>query len=189
MIRHLPNLLCILRILMSLSLLFLAPLCMGFLIVYVLCGVSDWLDGFLARALRVESVLGGRLDSLADLVLVCVVLWTLLPVWQPGAAVLCWIGGIAILRLLAAVVARRRFGVCGFLHTIGNKLTGALLFLYPLVFQLLPGQGMLYALCAVATLTAVEELLIELTAKRWDPDRKSFFSIRKTDEVMDHERI
>eukprot|EP01018_Ginkgo_biloba_P010390 Gb_27275 [translate_table: standard] len=39
----------------------------------LVAGVSDWLDGYVARRLRVNSVLGSYLDPLADKVLICCV--------------------------------------------------------------------------------------------------------------------
>lgn len=42
----------------------------AFIGVYLLCLLSDWADGFLARALHETSDLGARLDSLGDLTMV-----------------------------------------------------------------------------------------------------------------------
>lgn len=173
--KQLPNLISGLRILMSFCLLLTPPLGVVFLVLYLLCGLSDMLDGFLARRLHAESALGSRLDSLGDFVLVCVLLWRLLPVIQPGKSILLWIAVIFLLRLAAAGVAWRRFGQGSFLHTLGNKLTGGLLFLFPLLWAFLPNMSVLFILCAVATLSAIEELLIDLTAATWNPNRKSIF--------------
>ena len=38
-----------------------------FIWVYTLCGITDVLDGFVARKLHTESELGSKLDSVADL--------------------------------------------------------------------------------------------------------------------------
>lgn len=175
----LPNLISGLRILICLGLFFVPPLSVAFLIIYLLCGFSDVLDGFLARRLHAESMLGSRLDSLADFVLIGVLLWRLVPVVQPSRSVLYWMVAIVLLRLLAAGAARLRFGRWGFLHTLGNKLTGALLFLYPMILTLHTRSAPLTLLCAVATLSAIEELPIELTAKTWNLDCKSILMLSK----------
>lgn len=56
------------------------------LVVFVVAGLSDGLDGYLARRFKLESELGGFLDPIADKVLmisvyVSLVLLGLLPVW------------------------------------------------------------------------------------------------------------
>lgn len=173
--KQLPNVLSGLRILLAMGLLLIPPLGLSFYVLYLMCGLTDILDGFLARRLQAESSFGSRLDSVADFLLVCILLWRLIPVIQPSGAVLIWVLGIALLRLLAACTAKIRFGHWCFLHTWGNKLTGGLLFLYPLSLGILPSGGMQHFLCIIATLTATEELLIELTAKTWNTNRISIF--------------
>lgn len=168
--RYLPNLLTALRLLLSPILLLFPPAKGAYLAIYALCGVTDVLDGFLARHFHVESVAGARLDSAANFLLTAILLWTLWPVIQPGETALILIGITILLRFGAAVTARIRFGRLGFLHTMGNKLTGALLFLYPFSLPLGMGQLPLILPCSVALLTAAEELIIELTSRDWRPD-------------------
>ena len=134
---------------------------------------TDVLDGWLARRLRAESEFGAKLDSATDVCFLCVSLVRLWPVLRPGVPVLLFAIGVALVRLCAAAAAWVRFGQPGFLHTWGNKLTGLLLFFWP-PFQLLTGSGLLlYPLCLAAGVSAVEELLIECTARDWLPDRRS----------------
>ena len=64
-----PDLFTYLRILCAVVLLFLVPLSPVYLAIYALSGVSDALDGYLARKLNQASVWGARLDSTADLLL------------------------------------------------------------------------------------------------------------------------
>lgn len=145
----------------------------AFAVLYLLCGLTDVLDGWLARRLRAESEFGAKLDSATDVCFLCVSLVRLWPVLRPGVPVLLFAIGVACVRLCAAAAAWVRFGRPGFLHTWGNKLTGLLLFFWP-PFQLLTGSGLLlYPLCLAAGVSAVEELLIECTARDWLPDRRS----------------
>lgn len=74
-----PNLLTLLRILGAAALLFLAPLEPPFLAVYVFCGVSDILDGFLARRWQVSGSVGALLDSIADFLLTAILLIIFIP--------------------------------------------------------------------------------------------------------------
>lgn len=174
--KAIPNLVTAMRFVLTAALLFLMVPGAAFAVLYFTAGLTDVLDGWLARHLHAQSILGARLDSAADLFFAVVVLLRLWPVVAPGMAVLLWVGGIALLRLGAAAAAKYRFGRFGFLHTIGNKLTGLLLFCYPFSLFLARSQATLYVLCAVATLSAGEELLIELTAKQWNTDRAGIFA-------------
>lgn len=180
--KHLPNLLTAARLPLALAMLFFPALSAGFIALYLLCCLTDVLDGYFARRLNVQSEAGARLDSMADLLLTAVLIWMLWPVVSPGAGLMLWIAGIAIVRFLAAASAALRFGVFGFLHMWGNKLTGVLIALYPLSLLLTRSRWPLYLLCTAATLSALEELAIELTAKEWHADRKGIFAgtLRRT---------
>ena len=71
------------RIASSLFLLFLPLGSVGFLVVYTLTGLTDVLDGWLARKTGTASDFGARLDSAADLLFYAILLLRLFPVlWQ-----------------------------------------------------------------------------------------------------------
>ena len=88
-----------------------------FAVLYLLCGLTDVLDGWLARRLRAESEFGAKLDSATDVCFLCVSLVRLWPVLRPGVPVLLFAIGVALVRLCAAAAAWVRFGQPGFLHT------------------------------------------------------------------------
>ena len=47
------------------------------LVLFIFAGITDYLDGYIARKTKMESSLGALLDLLADKLLVCLVLmWT-----------------------------------------------------------------------------------------------------------------
>ena len=71
---NIPNIVTILRILGTLALLFVPFASKQFYIIYIFCGITDVLDGFLARQLKVSSDLGSKLDSISDLVFYFVIL-------------------------------------------------------------------------------------------------------------------
>lgn len=171
----LPNLLSGIRVPLSLILLLFPALSGGFLALYLVCCLTDALDGFLARRLDARTELGARLDSAADFVLVAVLLWKLWPVVAPDAVIVLCTAAVALVRIAAAVTALLRFGTFGFVHTRANQLTGVLLALYPLILRLTPSRWPLYGLLVQAGISAVEELIIELCAQRWEPDRKGLY--------------
>ena len=126
-----------------------------FWVLYALCGVSDMIDGWLARKLHAESITGSILDSVADIVFVACCAIRLLPVLEIPAWLWIWAGVIVFIKMVnqvSALVVCKRF--C-FPHTWANKLTGFLLFLaVPAVFwSVMP----VAIVAAVATFAAVQE--------------------------------
>ncbi|MDO5413047.1 MAG: CDP-alcohol phosphatidyltransferase family protein [bacterium] len=145
------------RILFSLLLLFFSALSPGFYGLYLAAGLSDMLDGFVARRTNSASPLGAKLDSMADLVFLAVCLIKLLPVLALPVWLWVWVGLIALLRLVNVVsgfVWRKKLVL---LHTRANKLTGALLFLLPLSLGFLNIAYTAVPLCALASFAAIQE--------------------------------
>ena len=73
--RHTPNLLSLLRILLVpfFVVLLIRPTNLGNVIaaiIFVVASLTDWLDGYLARAFKAESIIGKMMDTIADKVLV-----------------------------------------------------------------------------------------------------------------------
>ena len=102
---------------------------MPFWVLYAIAGMTDMLDGFLARRWGVESKFGARLDSLADFVYVLTVGYKLFPWLKLPTALWMMIGVIALVKVsnaLSSYVVKHKIA---FLHTKANKLTGFLLFI------------------------------------------------------------
>ena len=151
------NLITSCRILLSLLLLFFPALSPGFYGLYLAAGLSDMLDGFVARRTNSTSPLGAKLDSMADVVFLAVCLVKLLPVLTLPVWLWVWVGLIALLRLvniLSGFVWRKKLVL---LHTRANKLTGALLFLLPLSLGFLNIAYTAVPLCALASFAAIQE--------------------------------
>ena len=172
---HLANLLTLLRIPLAVVLPFLAPLGTMFLLVYAICCITDLLDGPIARKTGTQSKLGAKLDSFADLVLAVMLMIALYPIVHLTSDLVFWICGIAVVRIFSALIAFARFGAVAMLHTYGNKFTGFLLFLLPFCLALFPHAILAWVLCIVATLSALEELMIQLTSKSLNLNQKSIF--------------
>ena len=168
--RYLPHLLTGSRFVWSAGLLLFpidSPL---FWALYLLCGVSDMLDGWLARRLHAESVFGARLDSAADLCFALVLLARFLPLLRGHRVLWACCGLVCLLRLAAAVTVRRRFGRWGAFHTLSGKATGALLFLCLPPFVQWRAICFLFLPALAALLSAAEELWLAATLPSWEPD-------------------
>lgn len=149
------------------------PASAGFFATYALCVASDLLDGYIARRTHTASALGAVLDSLADLAFVGVLLALFVLRLNSPAWLLCWMAGIAALRLTSLAWGAAKYRAFAALHTYANKAAGAMLYAAPLLCACL---GMLAAgiiVCAIATIASVEDLLITVTAKELCRNRKS----------------
>lgn len=150
-----PNVISILRTAGSISLVFCDVTEWPFWVLYTLCGISDMVDGWLARKLDAETKAGAVLDSVADIVFVACCAIRLLPVVEIPTWLWIWAGVIILVKIanqVSALVVYKRF--C-FPHTWTNKLTGFLLFLTaPAVFlSVIP----VAIVAALAAFSAVEE--------------------------------
>ena len=145
------------RILCAAALVFMPAFSPAFYALYLLGGVTDMLDGFIARRTSPVSPFGARLDTAADFAFAAVCLYKLLPLLEPPVWLCVWIALIAVIKLVSVIsgwVVYRRFVTA---HTPMNRLTGLLLFALPL---LLPAVDLRFAagvVCAVATIAAVQE--------------------------------
>ena len=153
--KHIPNIITVLRFLGAACLLICNPSGAVFWAIYGLCGISDMLDGYLARRLHAESKTGAVLDSVADICFVACCAIRLLPVLQIPTWLWIWAGLIVIIKIvnqISALVVHRR--PC-FPHTKANKLTGLLLFIaIPMVFwSIVP----IAFVAGVATFAAIQE--------------------------------
>lgn len=150
-----PNVISALRIAGSIGLLFCNVTGWPFWTLYALCGISDMVDGWLARKLHAETKAGAILDSVADLSFVACCAFRLLPHLSIPSWLWIWAGIIVVIKLVNQVsylVVFKRF--C-FPHTVANKLTGFLLFLaVPTLFwTVIP----VAVVAAVATFAAIQE--------------------------------
>lgn len=152
------------RIVGSIFLLPLSVFTLEFYIVYLLCGLSDMIDGTIARKTDSVSELGSKLDTIADLIFVIVVMIKILPVIQIPLWIWIWIAAIAIIKvsnIVRGYIYMRRLIDT---HTILNKAAGLSLFFMPLTLSCIELKYSCVIVCSIATLAALHEGIC--TAKR-----------------------
>jgi CDP-diacylglycerol--glycerol-3-phosphate 3-phosphatidyltransferase len=178
MVRVLPNIISCFRLFGTVALLFTDPLSTYFYVIYTLCGVSDVLDGTIARATGNTTELGAKLDSIADILFYAVMLFKILPLLIKALPGWIWYVVVSVIavRIMAYIVAALKYRRFASLHTYLNKLTGALIFTVPYFFY---GDGsFVFAIsmtvCVVAAIASLEELAIHFFARDYDPNRKQF---------------
>ncbi len=158
------------RIAAGIVLLFCPVFSPAFYVFYTAAGLSDMLDGFAARKTDTVSELGARLDTIADFVLVAVCLIKLLPVLRIPAWLYAWIGIIALIKvvnIISGFAVQKRFVV---VHSVMNKVAGALLFLLPLTISAVPPDRSAIVVCAAATFAAIQEGHLIRTEREQKPE-------------------
>ena len=151
------NAITVLRIVLSPFLLLFRPFSVSFDVLYVLCGLTDIADGYIARKMHTQSAFGAKLDSIADIVFAAVCMIRLLP----AAALKPWVWGFIAVILLVRLVNL----ACGFvlqkklclLHTAANRLTGLMLFLLPLTARFADISIAAIPVCVTALFASVQE--------------------------------
>ena len=155
--RQIPDLLSMSRIVLCLPLLMVDAMTTPFWVLYLIAGLTDMLDGFLARRWGVESKFGARLDSLADFVFVLVVGYKLFPWLKLPTALWMMIGLVALVKVINAIssfVVKHRIK---FLHTKANKLTGFLLFVGVMTIGQSYFVPVAWAMACIALFAAIQE--------------------------------
>ena len=128
-----------------------------FFVLYIVAGITDMIDGAVARKTGTVSAFGARLDTVADIVFTTVFLFKLLPVLDVPVWLCIWIAVIAVIKVGNLAVGYLRQKKLISVHSILNKVTGGLLFIFPLTLAWIHFKYSAAVVCAVATVAAVHE--------------------------------
>ena len=145
------------RIVLSVALMFCPVFSPAFYALYITAGVSDMADGAVARKTGTVSEFGSRLDTIADIVFAAVCLIKVLPVLDVPVWLYIWIAGIAFIKaanIAAGYIRQKKFIS---VHSVINKVTGGLLFIFPLTLSFIDLKYSAAVVCTVATIAAFYE--------------------------------
>ncbi len=155
--KQIANIITISRILCAIFLLFCPVFSATFYILYLFCGITDIIDGRVARKIEGVSKFGAKLDTVADIVFVAVCSAKILPLMHLPIWLWIWIAVIAIIKignfLWGFICSKQLIS----LHTFLNKVTGFLLFLFPLTLNFIEPRYSSVAVCSLAMLAAIKE--------------------------------
>lgn len=175
-----PNIITCVRILGTIALVFIEPFCVPFYVIWTICGVSDVLDGTVARMTKQESKFGARLDSMADIMFYLLMLYRVLPtliavlprwIW----IIVCVIALTRVGAYLTALIKYKRFAS---LHSYLNKLSGFMLFLVPYFIFMSWFWIYCVVLCGIGLLSSIEELLIHLLSRHYQEGRQTIIGLK-----------
>jgi len=159
-----PNVITFLRIVGAIILIFLKSMSKPFLIVYTVSGLTDGIDGYLARKLNSETDFGSKLDSVADLSFYTVMMIKIFPLLFERLPVIIWywVFGILIFRILTYIVnaiKQRQFLSS---HTFLNKATGLIIFLIPYWTYTNLLESFCFMTTGIGLVAAIHEFLYSL---------------------------
>lgn len=123
-----------------------------FPVFYLVAGISDGLDGWIARRTHTESEWGAKLDSIADFCLLVVCCIRLLPVLFFPVWIWIWIACIGICK---GIHMLHQFGEYN--HHKLNKIMGLLLYIFPFTISIINPVHSAIGLCIIATFILILE--------------------------------
>ena len=155
--KQVANLITFCRILGSIGLLFCPVFSACFYGLYIFCGLTDMVDGTIARKTGAFSEFGSRLDTVADFLFVISSFVKLVPEIRIPVWIWVWAAVIAVVKLVNLVRGFTQTKQMPALHTIANKATGLCLFLLPLTISFVDLRYTAPLVCAIATIAAIQE--------------------------------
>ena len=190
--RHIPNILSLSRIPFSIALPFLVgSYGAAFLVCYGFAGITDALDGALARRFHWESKLGSKIDSIGDGVfIVCVCVAAVLalgPTLASGNGIAGYVyavfGVFAAIKLVNIAFTRIKFKQWGFIHLRSARWAVIPLYiLFPVCIHFQKVYNPFVVVCLGASILAcVEEIwILALMEKHeYTMDIKSVFEWKR----------
>lgn len=131
--KNLANYISISRMVLSVVLIKTKVFSVLFYLIYCYCGLSDILDGHIARKNKKETKEGAMIDSIADIIFVLVSILKTLPALNLSKRIIIWIVAITVIKfcnIILGCIYHKRLVLP---HTIPNKITGILVFIIPFV--------------------------------------------------------
>lgn len=157
MMKNIANYISISRAIMSIMLAITETFSIAFYIIYIYCGISDMLDGYVAKKSKNTSKIGSRLDSIADIIFVIVAIVKMLPVLNLSNGIIIWIVIIVLIKICNILCSFIYYKKLLLPHTTANKITGFILFIAP--FIIINTNSIIFEIivCSIATFAAVQE--------------------------------
>ena len=155
--KHIANIITGSRAALSLPLLLIPLPSAWFYMLYLFCGLTDMIDGTIARKTGTVSEYGARLDTASDFVFLSVSLVKFLPMVSLSPWLWVWIAFVGAVKIGNLIWGFVRTKTLVSLHTVMNKITGFLVFLLPLTFPVIDLKYSSIAACIVASIAAIQE--------------------------------
>ena len=105
-----------------------------------------------------ENEKGAMLDSIADLFFAVIYAVKILPLLNIPLWIWIWTIVIAVTKIINILITSKKTHTLSIEHSLGNKLTGLLLFLLPISVYAIDVEYGATLVCIVATATVIKEM-------------------------------
>lgn len=156
--KHIANIITGSRIIFSLPLLFIPLSSAWFYILYLYCGLTDMIDGTIAKKTGAVDKFGARLDTVSDFIFMLVCSVKILPLLHIPVWLWVWVILIALAKIFNITLVFIREKKLISIHSVINKITGFALFLLPLSLTFVKVTYSAVAICVLATVGVIEEV-------------------------------
>ncbi len=146
---------------------------------------TDAIDGYLARRYKVISILGSRLDSIADdLTIAAGILGMIVLKWEFLSQEIVLITLLLILFVSQTVLAFIRYGKLSSFHTYAAKIAAILqgIFLLSLFFLDKPVYLLFYVTATLTAIDLVEEIILIFWLSEWKTDVKGLYWVLRKNQ-------
>jgi len=156
--KYIANIITGSRVAFSLPLLFIPLSSAWFYVLYLFCGLTDMIDGTIARKAGTVSKFGARLDTVADFVYMFVCSIKILPLMHMPVWLWVWMIIVALIKIfnIALVFIHKKKLIS--IHSVLNKTTGFALFLLPLSLTFVETTYSVATICVLATIAVIQEV-------------------------------
>ena len=142
----------------SLPLVFISLSSAWFYVFYLFCGLTDMIDGAIARKTGAVSKFGARLDTVADFVFMFVCSIKILPLMHIPVLLWVWIIIVALIKIFNIALVFIHTKKLISIHSVLNKTTGFALLLMPLSLAFVETTYSVATVCVLATIAAMQEV-------------------------------
>ena len=163
--KYIANIITGSRAVFSLPLLFIPLSSAWFTVLYLFCGLTDMIDGTIARKTGAVSKFGAGLDTAADFVFMFVCCVKILPLFRIPLWLWMWVIILALTKIfnISLVFLQKKKLIS--IHSVLNKAVGLALFLLPLSLSFIETAYSVSAICFLATIAVIQEVCFILKGK------------------------
>ena len=156
--KYIANIITGSRAIFSLPLLFIPLSSAWFYALYLLCGLTDMIDGTIARKTGSVSKFGARLDTASDFIFMFVCSLKILPIMHIPIWLWVWIIIVALIKIFNITLVFIHKKKLISIHSVLNKITGFALFLLPPTLTFAPTTCSIVTICVLASIAAIQEV-------------------------------
>ena len=168
--KHLANIITSIRIVLAIVLLFFSTFNLAFFILFIIAGLTDLLDGPIARICNSTSVFGSVLDTIGDFLLTTATFKIFVKTKYLKRAHIILIISLIGVALIIPLIGYIKFRTIYFPHSLFSKFLGGATFLLPFAALTDFVYVAIYGALAIFVFYIIEAMLIQILAKTPSPD-------------------